>query len=218
MPGYSTVGDLTRADPDHLARHMPKLHRTHALLTATAGRTAHLGCFGLHEWAMVYRNERPRHDLPLRLGATGTDDVVESMPLRCTHFDAFRFFTDAARPRNATTLSRATQVRTEQPGCLHVTMDLYRACLLAAPHLPSDLTLAAFRLAFDARELDMRAGPYDLTRLGYSPIPIETAAGRAEYTRRQIAIAERGVVLRSTVLDAYAGLLGTAEDAVAAST
>ena len=40
---------------------------------------ASLGCFGLHEWAMVYRTARhPARACPLRLGAEGTDAVVEA--------------------------------------------------------------------------------------------------------------------------------------------
>ena len=31
----------------------------------------------------------------------------------------------------------------------------------------------------------MRASPYDLTELGYQPVPIETAAGKAEYVAAQ---------------------------------
>jgi hypothetical protein len=60
------------------------------------------GCFGLHEWAMVYgQAEQRRHAAwPLRLGAEGTDAVVRAMPMRCTHYDAFRFFTPGARPLN----------------------------------------------------------------------------------------------------------------------
>ena len=69
------------------------------LLAATAERPAFSGCFGLHEWAMVYRDRETRHPVPLRLGQQGTDAVVEAHPIRCTHFDAFRFFTpDAVRP------------------------------------------------------------------------------------------------------------------------
>ena len=211
LPGYTVDDAIVVADPTHLADMRPALRRTHAILTATAGRPVHLGCFGLHEWAMVYRTDRPRHNLPLRLGQAGTDTVVESMPLRCTHFDAFRFFTEAARPRNATTLRRDDQIATEQPGCLHASMDLYRACLRAAPHLPSDLLLEAFRLALDARELDMRASPYDLTGLGYSAVPVETASGRAEYTREQSVIAERGTLLRARVLEGYRSLLSLHE-------
>jgi hypothetical protein len=74
---------------------------------------------------MVYRIDRPRHaGVPLRLGARGTDAVVEAMGVHCTHHDAFRFFTGAARPRNAVQPTRDDQVAQEQPGCLHATMDL----------------------------------------------------------------------------------------------
>ena len=91
---------------------------------ATAQRPARLNCFGLHEWAMVYRAPEVRHEqVPLRLGGAGTDAVVESMPLRCSHFDAYRFFTAAAAPRNAEQLTRRDQVAHEQPGCLHAAMD-----------------------------------------------------------------------------------------------
>src|SRR5699024_8972646 len=44
---------------------------------------------------------------------------------RCTHFDAFRFFTDPAAPLNQTRLTRDDQVRHEQPACLHAGMDVY---------------------------------------------------------------------------------------------
>lgn len=172
-----------------------------AMLGATARRPARLGCFGLHEWAMVYRTDHTRHDMPLRLGPAGTDAVVESMPLRCTHFDAFRFFTDPARPRNDTMLTRPSQIEHEQPGCLHATMDLYRYCFTLAPLVPSDLTLDCFALALRARDLDMRASPYDLSDLGYSPVRIETPTGRAEYVREQSAIAEHGATLRSRLFD-----------------
>ena len=74
---------------------------------------------------MVYRSAEVRHeDWPLRLGADGTDAVVDSLPVRCTHFDAFRFFTDAARPLNSLQPQRADQVALEQPGCLHAGMDI----------------------------------------------------------------------------------------------
>src|SRR6202012_5541497 len=79
------------------------------LLAATAARPAFTGCFGLHEWAMVYGGDERRHPLPLRLGQRGTDEVVGAHPIRCTHFDAFRFFTPAAVPRNRLRPTRATQ-------------------------------------------------------------------------------------------------------------
>ena len=50
---------------------------------------------------MVYRTSDVRHEKwPLRLGSTGTDQVVESHKVSCSHFDAFRFFTSSARPLN----------------------------------------------------------------------------------------------------------------------
>jgi hypothetical protein len=173
------------------------------LLTATASRPAQFGCFGLHEWAMVYRQspDAVRHAAwPLRLGPEGTDAVVEGHRLRCTHFDAYRFFTPAASPRNALAPTRADTVELEQPGCLHATMDLYRWASKLTPVVSSDLVVDAFVLARDVRELDMRASPYDLSALGYEPVPIETPAGRAEYVAAQRSFAERGAALRARLL------------------
>ena len=73
------------------------------------GRPGAFGCFGLHEWAMVYREGEHRHPVPLRLGQAGTDDVVETHKIRCTHIDAFRFFTPDAAPRNRCDPTRETQ-------------------------------------------------------------------------------------------------------------
>jgi hypothetical protein len=84
----------------------------HRLLTATAGRPAFTGCFGLHEWAMVYRQDEHRHPLPLRLGQDGTDAVVEAHQIRCTHYDAYRFFTPAAVGRNRVRPTRASRSTT----------------------------------------------------------------------------------------------------------
>jgi hypothetical protein len=67
-----------------------------------------------------------------------------------------------------------------------------------------------FELAADARELDMRASPYDLIDYGFESIPIETAAGRAEYVRAQQRIAERAAPLRAHLADRCELLLRTA--------
>jgi hypothetical protein len=167
------------------------------LLRATAERPAQLGCFGLHEWAMVYRDERTRHPVPLRLGAAGTDAVVESHRIRCSHYDAYRFFTDAAAPRNAVTPTRERQIELEQPGCLHAGMDLYKWADKLGPLVPGELLLDAFTLARDIRVLDMRASPYDLADRGYAPVRIETQEGKAEYTAAQRAFADRGADVRA---------------------
>jgi hypothetical protein len=172
------------------------------LLRATATRPARLNCFGLHEWAMVYRAPTVRHgQVPLRLGATGTDAVVESMPLRCSHFDAYRFFTEPAVARNTEALTRDRQVATEQPGCLHAAMDCYKWAFKLGPLVASELVVDCLELAADARELDMRASPYDLRDYGFEPIAIETPAGRAEYVRAQQSVAERAAPLRRTLAD-----------------
>ncbi|MGQ7787695.1 3-methyladenine DNA glycosylase [Nesterenkonia sp. K-15-9-6] len=175
------------------------------LLSATAARPAQLGCFGLHEWAMVYRSVQhgQRHDqVPLRLGSDGTDEVVESLNIRCTHFDAFRFYTPSARPLNALTPTRETQVELEQPGCLHANMDLYKWAYKLIPAVSSDLLLDCFDLAWRIRELDMRASPYDLAAWGYQPVRIETPQGRADYARAQKGFAEEAQVLRGRILGA----------------
>jgi hypothetical protein len=171
------------------------------LLTATANRTPWFGCFGLHEWAMVYRSDEVRHQgWPLRLGAAATDEVVESMPVRCTHFDAFRFFTEPARPLNTLQPTRETQVALEQPGCLHAGMDLYKWAYKLDPFVPSSLVADCFQLAHDIRVMDMRASPYDLSSLGYAPVRIETAPGRAEYRRGQAEFTERARPLRERLI------------------
>jgi hypothetical protein len=181
----------------------------HALLTAIAARPAHTGCLGLHEWAMVYRQDdaRRRHTLPLRLGRAGTDAVVESHPLRCSHFDAFRFFTPDAVPLNRAQLTRAGQVASEQPGCLHANMDLFKWAMKLGPGVPGELCLDCFELARDIRTLDMQASPYDVSSLGEPAVAIETPDGRAEYVARQRAFAGRAGLLRQRLIDVCAALL-----------
>ncbi|GED98050.1 3-methyladenine DNA glycosylase [Gordonia crocea] len=205
--GYRPVAGGVTVGREYLQRRERTLRTTRALLVATAARAPRLGCFGLHEWAMVYRSGAPRHRIPLRLGPAGTDAVVEANQLVCSHFDAFRFFTDPARARNAAALTRQAQLDHEQPGCLHATMDLYRVGAKLSPLLESDLVADAFELAHRAREIDMRASPYDLADLGYEPIRIETPTGKAEYVREQQAIAADGADLRGRVLAVVEGLI-----------
>jgi len=174
------------------------------MLRRTAARPGQFGCFGLHEWAMVYRDDTHRHSAALRLGQEGTNAVVEKHDLKCTHFDAFRFFTPDAAPRNQL-LDRAGQPEREQPGCLHAGMDLYKWAMKLGPLIPGELLLDTFELARDIRLLDMEAAPYDLTDWGVVAVPIETPEGKAEYVRRQRAFAERGNALRQRLLTAWLG-------------
>lgn len=177
------------------------------LLGRTAQRAGNFGCFGLHEWAMVYKQGEHRHESPLRLSQGDTDTVVESHRIACTHFDAFRFFTPAAVDLNSEQArpllpSRENQPRLEQPGCLHAGMDVYKWAIKLGPLIPGDLLLDCFDLARDIRELDMQASPYDLSAWGYSPVAIETPAGKAEYVRRQRGFTERSNGLRARVIAA----------------
>jgi len=180
------------------------------ILGGTAARPAQFGCFGLHEWAMVYHSEKfgIRHEyLPLRLGAEGTDRVVEDHRIRCTHFDAFRFYTPDAAPRNELQPSRETQRVLEQPGCLHANMDLYKWAYKLGPAVPGELLMDCFELAWRVREMDMKASPYDLSDWGYEPIRIETPAGKAEYVERQRAFAAEAATLRERLTTAIAPLV-----------
>ncbi|SEN79039.1 hypothetical protein SAMN05216281_11457 [Cryobacterium luteum] len=171
-----------------------------ALLAATRQRPAQFGCFGLHEWAMVYRQGEHRHIAPLRLGQGDTDAVVLENRIACSHFDAFRFFTPEALPLNQLQPTRENQPALEQPGCLHAGMDIYKWVIKLGPLVPGEVLLDSFELARDIRQLDMEASPYDLVDWGYTPVPVETAAGKAEYVRRQRGFTERSNALRERVV------------------
>jgi hypothetical protein len=213
LKGYCATGLGVTVDRHQLARRRETIQYVEQLMAATASRSPALACFGLHEWAMVYKTKEVRHDaVPLRLGGPGTNAVVETLPLRCTHFDAYRFFTESARPRNEVPLTRQAQVASEQPGCLHATMDLYKFAGKLLPLVDSDLLMDALELAYAARELDMRASPYDLRDYGYDAVAIETASGRAEYTRRQAVLSERAAGIRAALLGRCRSLLAVAHD------
>ena len=210
LKGYVDVPAGTTVSSEFVRSQTPLLRALHRLLGATASRSAQLGCFGMHEWAMVYRVDPTdvRHaDWPLRLGGKGTDDVVESHRIACSHFDAFRFFTEEARSRNVLQPGRDDRDAFEQPGCLHAGMDLYKHAFRLSPMVSSDLVADCFELAREIRVLDMRASPYDLSDLGYSPVPVETAEGKQEYAAAQRAFAERGAPLRQRLIDEVSRLL-----------
>jgi hypothetical protein len=204
-PEYVVVdGGVTLDTAAVLTRRGASVRWIRELLVATQSRPAQFGCFGLHEWAMVYRQpeDEIRHQgWPLRLGAAGTAAVVEHNRIRCSHFDAYRFFTAEARPLNVLAPTRETQVELEQPGCLHANMDVYRWAYKLSPLVPSELVADCFDLAAEIRALDMQASPYDLAGLGFAPVPIETPEGRAEYVTRQREFADRAAVLRDRLIE-----------------
>ena len=182
------------------------------VLAGTAERAPFLGCHGMHEWAMVYRTEAPRHPYPLRLALEALAAVVEARSVACTHFDAYRFFTSGARPLNRLRPTRATMPAMEQPGCLHTNMDLYRWAYKLYPWIPSALLADAFLLARRIREVDMRASPYDLRGLGLAPIPIETPEGRRAYRAHQQRFAREAAPLRQRLLTLVDALLAHVPD------
>ena len=179
-----TDGTVTLDVDAFLADRGDAVRFIHGLLTATLGRPALTGCFGLHEWAMVYREtDEHRHPLPLRLGAAGTDAVVETHKIRCTHFDAYRFFTPDAVELNTLRPTRGSMTAMEQPGCLHAGMDVYKWATKLGPAVPGDLLLDCFELARDIRTLDMQASPYDVTDVRPRPGRDRDARGQGRVRR-----------------------------------
>jgi hypothetical protein len=153
---------------------------------------------------MVYETSEPRYpNIPLRMAREDIGRFIRSQNLCCSHYDAFRFFTPSARPLNQFQPAKITQPDFEQSGCLHVNMDLYKWAYKFYPWIPSGLIADAFFLAFEARELDMRASPYDLAEFGFKAIAVETEKGREEYQKRQQSIREKSIPLRRALLGAY---------------
>jgi hypothetical protein len=203
-PEYRDTPEGVTVDPSTLATHRRAFVRwLRNMLVAVQTRPAFFGCSGLHEWAMVYRQsaDEVRHNgCPMRYPPETIAAIVDASAICCSHFDAFRFFTASARPRNRLQPTRTDVAQIEQRGCLHATMDLYKWAFKLAPFSPGELVADCFALARDVREIDMRASPYDLRALGFEPIPIETAAGRVEYEQRQREFAARGEPLRGRLI------------------
>jgi hypothetical protein len=181
-------------------------------------RPPNLACLGLHEWAMVFRAtpEQIRHaGYPLRLSESALATFVESQALCCTHYDAFRFFTPEARPLNAFEPDLSDRMDNEQPGCIHANMDIYKWAYKLGVWCPSELLAESFLFAMRAREIDMRASPYDLDELGFTPIAIETEAGRAEYRESQLALARDAAPLRRKLLETCRSILQSSASLIA---
>ena len=162
-------------------------------------RPCRFGCFGLHEWAMVYRQsqEELRHTgYPLRLAPSALARFIESQNLCCTHYDAYRFFTSDAKSRNLLQPTLQSRIHFEQAGCLHANMDLYKWATKLWPWVGSNFIAKTFLLALEGRKIDMRASPYDLQKEGYAPICIETEEGRKEYQILQQQYAAKAAALR----------------------
>lgn len=120
------------------------LQRTLHLLKSIQSKLPSFWCFGLHEWAMQYNSIQQTstknstfQSLPLRVTQQQIESLLNpprhenqySVPrLRCTHYDAIRFFTPSSVPLNAVSPSptRLTVDQFDQPGCIHVNMDLFK--------------------------------------------------------------------------------------------
>ncbi len=189
-------------------KEMDRIKWIYDLLKKAEVRPPQFNCFGLHEWAMVYKSENVRHEsLPLRMSMDEITKVVDSQTICCSHYDAFRFFTKAAEPLNTIKPEHETRDKFEQFGCLHFNMDLYKWCYKLIPMVSSDLMADCFFLALDARIVDMRASPYDVSQYGYAPICIETEAGRLEYVKEQSRILEKSKPLRERMFEECEWLL-----------
>jgi len=181
------------------------------LLEGMNTRPANTGCFGLHEWAMVYglQQDEIRHSaFPLRLSRNEIVDTVHDVGLRCTHIDAYRFFTPAAMPLNPIEPTRAAQPDLDQPGCLHANMDLYKYAMWFSPYVNSELVADCFELARTARTLDMQASPYDVSQFGLEPIRVENPEGRLEYATRQRELMQQATPLRMRLISTLLAMHG----------
>ncbi|MBI1350059.1 MAG: 3-methyladenine DNA glycosylase [Actinomycetales bacterium] len=214
-PAYVRVdGGITATITWLDASRRPRLDLALRILEGTAGREPVTGCFALHEWAMVYgleQDEVRHHDYPLRLTPAEIRETVDDVGLRCTHIDAYRFFTDEAAPLNSLTPTRATQPDLEQPGCLHASMDLYKYAMWFQPLVGSDLAADCFELARRARDLDMQASPYDVAYVGLEPIRVETPEGRRRYADEQRALMQATGPLRARLIEALRLVAASAE-------
>ncbi len=94
----------------------------------------------------------------------------------------------------------------EQPGCLHASMDLYKYAFWFSPFISSELVMDCFENAARARELDMRASPYDMTAFGLEPIRVETPEGRREYAAQQRRLMAATAPLRTRLAAALSEL------------
>ena len=207
---YRISADTIILDPTRMKeKERTRLTRIHNLLTLTQSRPGTYRCHGLHEWAMVYRAEDIRHRevLPLRLSQEETDRVVETHPICCTHFDAFRHFAPSSQKFNRIHPTLDTREENEQPGCLHTNMDLYKWAYKSMPWIGSDLLMETFLLALEIRKIDMRASPYDLTSYHLPPIKIETPEGKTEYEHHQRQLSQKARPVRKKLMKSLSHVL-----------
>ena len=103
------------------------------------------------------------------------------------------------------------QVSHEQPGCIHTSMDLFKYACLLYPFVPSSLLQRCLSLAFEARFLDMRASPYDVSMFAgcEDAIRVETDDGRRAFIVEQKALYKKSQPLREKLLHVYNAVLAS---------
>lgn len=205
-----------------------------SLLEQTLDAAPVMHCYGLHEWAMQYQpvDDRSSTTLPpsskyqshlqLRIDQQTLNETVESNTLYCTHVDAWKFFAKEALPLNHFCNNKSRKsgdendflptpqdrpkvlLVSEQPACVHTTMDLLKIALKLGPFCDPHLFCRVLSTTIAARSLDVAASPYDAkTMYGVDPIPIETPEGRNEYKRRQLELMKRSEPVRIELLENY---------------
>ena len=207
---YQQLESIVSLSTDALSdKELARLQWIHNLLCLTQTRTPNFACHGLHEWAMVYQGQDIRHreSTPLRLAQDEIDHLVSTRTITCSHFDAYRFFSPGALTLNKLKPTLDGRQDSEQCGCLHTNMDLYKWAYKSSPWISSDLLRETLFFAIEAREVDMRASPYDLTDYDYPPIPIETQEGRRQYEAEQLALYQKGLPLREKLIAALSSVL-----------
>jgi hypothetical protein len=212
LGNYEFIENKIQLRSDWLTKNKGAATNLIDFLTNTQERTIRSGCFGLHEWAMVLGTDEVRHEKwPLRLSQEEIRATIDEVGLRCTHFDAFRFFTPIAVPLNPLQLTPVDRNEIEQAGCLHANMDLYKYAHRFSPIVGSTIVRDAFALAREIRAVDMQTAPYDLADLGVIPIQVETKAGRDEFAKLQIGFAQRAQILRTDLIHALKSAYVSAE-------
>lgn len=204
-----------------------------SLLQRTLEATPVLHCYGLHEWAMQYQpseiskppSSKYQSHLELRVDQQTLNETVEGNTLFCSHVDAWKFFSPEALPRNQFLRHDPSSnvvllpppeerpawlVRSEQPACVHTTMDLLKIALKLGPFCDSLLLRRILALTVEARALDVAASPYDAkTDYGVEPIFIETSAGRTAYKQRQTELMKKAAPVREDLLENYEAFLSS---------
>jgi hypothetical protein len=203
---------------DHNGRYRhASMFFNYEILKNTMKKAPFFGCFGYHEWAMLYSGRKDpslrkaHQQLELRVPQETIDNLVETQGLlKCTHYDAIRFFQYETKEWNQLhPFHRRQQPVHEQPGCIHANMDLFRYAYQLYPLISSDLLLKALQIALLARTIDIRASPYDAT--GFEgcekPIKVETTEGKKEYFIEQESLYQKAKIVRNELFLYYECIL-----------